>query len=225
MAVHHTFARAEFQQLPALIGYHPNRAVGKFDLNGCFEERPDAWRFVVTRFEAPDGAAHTVGFMPEWLRDLFYADRKSCIGSVAACDVDEHVVVNRLTGQTSLVKYLFLHLPEQYGSAAEFAAHYRDHHLPVLTGAARTAPGLRLFISNPVLQEADMVDRPDGTMAYTGGYRDTAGTYCFDELYFDHEGLAAEFFTSAPVLRVLRDSPVGKLCGYHVEEKCGVDRR
>ena len=222
--IHYTFARDQFLRCtPDVVGYHVNRAIGQFDLNGTFRERPEAWRFVITRWEARE--EHTLGFMDERLRNLFYADRPKCIGSVAACDVDERVLVDHMTGrQTALAKYLFRYAPEQFGEATSFDAYYDQVHLPRLLDALRDATGVRLFISNRAQQEAELEHRPDGTMAYTGRYL-APTTYCFEELYFDHEGHADAFFTSAPVLSLLRDSDWGRVLGYHVEEKCGVDRR
>jgi hypothetical protein len=223
--IHHTFARDEYQRNANVIGYHGNRAVGQFDLNGRFQEQPDAWRFVITRWDAPEGIdAHTVGFMSEQLRNLFYADRPKCIGSVAACDVEEHVLVDLLTRQTALVKYLFRYAPEQFGDEEAFEDYYTGTHLPGLLAALEPAAGLRLFITNRALQEAELVERDDGTMEYTGRYRPPS-TYRFEEFYFDHDGVAEAFFTSPAALALLRDSDYGKVLGYHVEEKCGVDRR
>lgn len=224
MAVHHTFARDRFRQITEdVIGYHANRAIGQFDLNGRFQERPDAWRFVVTRWESRD--ENTVGFMDESLRNLFYADRPKCIGSVAACDVEEEVMVDHMTGQTSLVKYLFRYAPAQFGDQKVFESYYRGTHLPALLEAIEAIPGLRLFITNRVLREAELADREDGTMEYTGAYLERPSTFVYEEYYFDHDGLGEDFFASEAALALLRDSPYGRVLGYLVEEKCGVDRR
>jgi hypothetical protein len=226
-AVHHTFARKQFRLAsPDLIGYHANRAIAQFDLNGRFEQRPEAWRFVITRWEAHDGEeGHTVAFMSETVRNLFYADRPNCIGSVAASDVEEAVLIDRMSGQTALTKYLFRYAADQLGDHETFTSYYRDEHLPALLAALNAADGLRLFVSNRVLRQAELVKRPDGTMEYTGRYVDRPSTYYYEEYYFDHDGLAEEFFTSPAALCLLRDSAYGRIAGYHVEEKCGVDRR
>ena len=216
MVVHHTFARDQFRRVATdVIGYHANRAVGQFDLNGRFRERPDAWRFVVTRWESRD--SHTVGFMNETLRNLFYADRPNCIGSVAACDVEEEVMVDRMTGQTSLVKYLFRYAPQQFGDRETFDSYYRSKHLPALLEALATTAGVRLFVTNRVLREAELADREDGTMEYTGAYLDRPSTYVYEEYYFDHDGLGDDFFSSEAALALLRDSPYGRVLGYLVE--------
>ena len=225
--VHHTFARDQFRRVATdVTGYHGNRALGQFDLNGTFTERPDEWRFVITRWNAvgPE-ASHTVGFMSETLRNLFYADRAKCIGSVAACEVTETVLLDRLSGQTSLAKYLFRYGPEQFGDFDDFTSYYDGEHLPLLQRSIDRAYGLRLCLTNRVVQEAELKTRADGSMEYTGNYLERPSTYQFEEYYFDHDGLAHEFFTSAEMLCLLRDSRFGRVPGYQVEEKCGVDRR
>jgi len=224
--VHFRFASTTFRHsIDAVIAYHSNHAVGQFDLMGGFSERPDAWRFVFTQWDDSHDDGHAVGWLPERIRGLFFVDRENCIDETSSCEVDEHVVIDRLRGHTSLVKYLFRYAPDQVGPQAEFERYYEHEHAPTLRAAATSCPGLRKLVSNRVLQEAAVSVREDGHTEYSGGYMETVSSYRFEELWFDNDDVAAEFFHDPCVLGLLRDSPYGKVRGYRVEEVCGVDRR
>ena len=222
---HFRFAATTFQTVPAVVAYHSNRAVAQYDLNGTFLERPDCWRFVITQWDDSNDGGHSVGWLDERVRLLFFRDREKCIGGVSSCEVEETTVVDRLHRQTAMVKYLFRYLPTQFGPLDEFEQYYCGVHLPAMAQLADEAGGLRLFLTNRVAQEAETAVRPDGRTEYTGGYLATASTYRYEEYYFDNIYYADTFFRRTEVLALLRDSPFGRVPGYQVEEKCGIDRR
>jgi hypothetical protein len=225
VASHFRFGATTFQTVPAVIAYHSNRAIAQYDLNGTFRERPDCWRFVITRWDDAGDDGHSVGWLDERVRLLFFKDREKCIGEVSSCEVEEATVVDRLHRQTALVKYVFRYLPSQFGPLDDFEQYYRDVHLPALSDVAQEASGMRLLLTNRVAQEAETAVRPDGLTEYTGGYLATVGTYRYEEYYFDNVYFADAFFRRTEVLALLRDTRFGRVPGYQVEEKCGVDRR
>jgi hypothetical protein len=222
--VHFRFAAATFQSVDAVRAYHTNRAVGQFELTGGFSATPDAWRFAITQW-ADGGDEHHVGWLEPQVRDLFFADRLGHIAGVQSWEVDEEVVVDRRSGQLTSVKFLFRYPIDRYPSAGAFAAQYRTEHLPRLMALAAAAPGLRLFLTNTVTREAESRERAGGGSEYTGAFVAEASMLCFEELWFDSELAADQFFRCKDVLAVLRDGPSGKAVGYRVEERCGIDRR
>jgi hypothetical protein len=223
--VHFRFAATTFRTTDAVLAYHSNRALGQFELTGGFSEDPDIWRFVVTRWDSSHDGEHSVGWLDPRIRDLFFVDRRNGIGRVSSCEVDEQIVVDRRSGQLTSAKYIIQFTSAQFPDAGAFDEYYNSRHLPAIAEAAQSAAGLRLFITNPVLQEAETGVRPDGHTEYTGGYLPDASVRRFEELWFDSEQDGREFFRSPSVLALMRDSPSGKVSAYHVEEHCGIDRR
>jgi hypothetical protein len=222
--VHFRFAASTFHDVEAVRAYHTNRVVGQLDLTGGFAGQPDTWRFVVTQWD-DGGDDHHVGWLDARVRELFFADRAGHIAGVRSWEVDEQTVVDRRSGQLTSVKYVLRYPREHHPSADAFWHWYRNEHLPALHALTVAAPGLRLYLSNAVTREAESRVRADGLSEYTGAYLGDASMRCFEELWFDSELVADRFFRSDGALAVLRDGQMGKVAGYHVEERCGIDRR
>jgi len=201
---HHPFMRRMFREHGEHVTrYVANRALAQYDLAGGFRERPSAWRFVIT--EVDDASA----FLPARFQPLIWDDHRKVLQEIDAWEVDEHVVVDRRTGQTGLVKYLLLYPPGA---------------VPSLREAFAGAYGARLYVSNRVMREAATTDAHGPGAAYAGGYRAEPKVSAVDELWFDNDAWAEEFFADPAVLAELRDGAPGRVEGYRVAEAIGVDK-
>ena len=88
--VHVRMAQDLLRPVPSLLSYHTNRAVAQADVNGGWNQRPRAWRFVVLRFTP--GA--TLAFTPEQ-NEMVAQDHVNCLYRLRQGDVDEHVPRSR----------------------------------------------------------------------------------------------------------------------------------
>ena len=220
--VHHPFARRLLRDHgPRVRRYSVDRADWQYSLSGRFEEQPTAWRFVV--LEVDDDLPDALGYLPPWVQPLLWTDHAKCIERMAAWEVEARTVVDRRSGQLSSAKFVFL-----YESAAKDGgdrlAHYRDVHVPALADLVRDAFGARLYVSNTVIREAETSDEHGPAASYTGAYLERSTLLAIDEIWFDNIEWGADAFGSAPGLALLRDSELGRVEGYAVEETVGVDK-
>ena len=147
--VHVHMAQELLRPMPSLLSYHTNRAVAQADVNGGWNQRPRAWRFVVLRF-AP---GETLAFSPEQ-NEMVAQDHVNCLYRLRSCDAEETVLFDRLGGQTALAKFMLEADrpasvdPEQaWGSFTELA----DRVLSAMDGAF----GARALFLNRVLNEVE----------------------------------------------------------------------
>jgi hypothetical protein len=223
--VHFRFAATTFRDIDAVRAYHSNRAVAQLDLTGGFRQRPDLWRLVVTQWDAANDGGHSVGWLDERIRNLFFLDRKGVIAGVHSWELEEELVVDRRSGQLTSVKYVARYPAAQFGPARAFEEHYTTEHLPALRSLAEAADGLRLVLTNQVAREAETRTRPDGHTEYSGAYLPDSNVLRFEELWFDSSVAAELFFADPAVLALFRDGPCGKVPIYQMDEHCGIDRR
>src|SRR4051812_26090096 len=132
--VHFRFAATTFRDIPAVVAYHTNRAIAQLDLNGGFQQHPDVWRLVVTQWDGANDGGHSVGWLDERIRNLFFVDRRGQIADVQSWEVEEQVVVDRRAGQLTSAKYVARYPAAQFGAAGAFAQHYVANHVPALQG-------------------------------------------------------------------------------------------
>ncbi len=99
--VHVRMAQDLLRPVPSLLSYHTNRAVAQADVNGGWNQRPRAWRFVVLRFTP--GA--TLVFTPQQ-NEMVAQDHVNCLYRLRQGDVDEHVLLDRLDRQLALAKFM-----------------------------------------------------------------------------------------------------------------------
>lgn len=99
---HTRFARAQLRTMPHVLTYHTNRAEAEYDIAGGWSQRPRAFRFVILRF-AP---GRSLDFPPD-VRERVAQDHRLFLRELRGFAVEEEVLVDRLSGQTALVKYLF----------------------------------------------------------------------------------------------------------------------
>ena len=92
--VHVRMAQDLLRPMPSLLSYHTDRAVAQADVNGGWNQRPRAWRFVVLRFTPGE----TLAFTPEQ-NEMVAQDHVNCLYRLRSCDVEESVLLDRVDRQ------------------------------------------------------------------------------------------------------------------------------
>jgi hypothetical protein len=222
--IHHRFAMQMFREhAPGVRRYAINHATSRFDLNGTFQARPTSWRFVILEFE--DVQAEGGGgkeWLPSWAESAIVDDHTNFLREVRPFEVEPRVLVDRRSGQTSLVKYLLE--VEARGDDVAAAERARDAIRDAVVEAADAAFGIRLVIANAVVREAEMAAVIEPGQAYAGRFLDATGMTAIDELYFDHRVWGQEFFNAPAVRAALRPVPGVRIAVHEIQELVGVDR-
>lgn len=223
--VHTRFVRHLFRQLETALTYHTNRVLRQYDLCGRWYQRPMAWRFVVTRLQGDllsRGAA-----LPESVRALYGQDHTNFLRDLRSFPVEEDTLFDRIEGQTAFAKYLFEFDRPPERPSAEAYGHLRQF-VETLFERAGEAFGLRRVVLNRVLKEAESAPIREPGQAFTPDrYLPDTTKLAFLEVYFDQEERGDEFFAdNRPQVEALVRAPAFPLANlYHVEERCGVDKR
>ena len=225
--VHTRFVRGMFRdRVPGVRRYVANRVEAQYDLAGTFEQRPDAWRFVIAESRptptAVDGATDGADWLPEQDQELIWQDHLNCIRNIRSHEVTEQVLMRRPSRTPSSTKYLVV--LESRRDGADAARWYREEHLPVLTGLVRQAFGARLVISNAVDRQLRVGPVAEEGQRYIGGYLSRTPRVAVEELYFDNAEWAGEFFAGKRVHALYHRSPVLAAAAYRVHEEIGIDR-
>jgi len=217
--VHTRFARNFLREMPQVMSYHISRAEAEFDLNGRWNQRPRAFRFIVMRFQ-PGRSLEA----PDALRRAIVQDHRTFLRELRAFHVLEETVVDRLAGQTALQKYVFEFERPAEVSAEQAAAHIVQA-LGVLREQAGAAFGLRQVLVNHVLSEGEVaaVDEPD--QRPTGQLLPSTTRQAFLECYFDQQEWAEDWFARPEVRAIVTDPFWALARGSRVDEQCGLDRR
>lgn len=228
LKVHHAFARDMFRyHAPTVQRYATGRATAQYDLNAGFAQAPDVWRFIVLEFEDhPDdagGESSGEEWLPPWAEEAIVNDHTNFLREVRPFRVEPDVLVDRRTGQTTTVKYVFEFERAEDASADE-CRRARNRIRAGLVEAGDHAFGLRLLTENRVTTEAAMEPVREAGQAYGGRTLDETTMMYIDEYYFDHEAWGDEFFGSEGVRGLLRATPFRRIGGYKVDELVGVDR-
>ena len=227
--VHHRFAMRMFRDhAPSVRLYATNHAVAQFDLAGTFLARPRAWRFVILDVDDPpaDDSLGGKEWLPSWAERSIVDDHTNFLREVRPFEVEPSLLVDRLTKQTTLAKYLVEIEAAGTGDDAVAAANASYERISdVVRSEGSNAFALRLAVRNRALREAEMVAVTEPGQAYAGRYLPSTTMCGIDELYFDHRDWAAEFFRSPPVREALTLDPAVRVGVYAVEELVGVDRR
>jgi hypothetical protein len=217
--VHVHMAQELLRPMPSLLSYHTNVAVAQADVNGAFKARPRAWRFALMRFEP--GA--TLAFSPEQT-EMVAQDHVNCLYRLRSCDVEESVLLDRLSGQTALAKFMLeADRPASVDPEQAWASFTRlaEGVLAVMEGAF----GARALYLSRALNEVECEpldvegQRPIGVL-------DETTRVGYIEAYFDHGRWGQE------ALGVLaRDGALGRVEDLvdvnllHVEERAALDLR
>jgi hypothetical protein len=177
--IHVRMAQDLLRPMPSLLSYHTNRAVAQADVNGGWNQRPRAWRFVVLRFTPGE----TLAFTAEQ-NEMVAQDHVNCLYRLRSCEVEESVRLDRLEGQLTLSKFMIE--ADRHPLVDSADAWEAFSALAERTAAAmRDAFGARRLILNRVLNEVECApldvegQRPVGLLQET-----TRLGYI--EAYFDH---------------------------------------
>jgi hypothetical protein len=217
--VHSRFARGFLREMAQVRSYHTGLAVASYDVRGGWAAPPRTFRYVVLRFDP--GAA--LPWTPE-LRERITQDHRIFLRELRGFAVEEDVLVDRLRGQTALVKYQFEY-DRVAGEPAETGAARFRAQLDRLVALADDAFGLRLLVADHVRHEtrSDPVDEPG--QRSTGERIPETLRQGFLELYFDQAEWAGEWFVRDDVRAALLGDGWDRACGVQVVEECGLDRR
>lgn len=219
LRVHTRFARHFLREMDQVVSYHTGRAVAQYDLLGGWDRDPQAFRFVLLRFLPDRGLELT-----DDLREAIVADHRLFLRELRPFTVSEEVVLDRMSGQTALEKYLF-EIDRHDTTDPEAARAHLRRQLAVLAQEASSAFGARQILVNHVLREqvTAPVDEP-GQRPLPEMLPETP-RQAFLEFYFDQHEWAQGFFDRPVVRAVLQDRFWATVHGYRIEEQCGLDRR
>ena len=226
--IHHRFAREMFRHhAPAVLRYATARATSRLDINGRFDQQPDVWRFIVLKYDDAAGHGRPAGeaWLPGWAERTIVGDHTNFLREVRPFVVDETVFVDRCTNQTSTQKYVIEFERHLDADDAEVTA-TRERLRTLMTDLALDRFGLRLFIENRVVTEAEMVAVTEPGQAYAGRALPATSMTHVDEWYFDHPAWGDEFFATPQLIEALRDVPgYARIACHRAQELVGVDRR
>lgn len=216
---HTRFARGFLREMPHVRSYHVGIAESAYDVAGGWSAPPRTFRYVVLRFEP--GSALSMG---PALRERIAQDHRIFLRELRGFSVEEELLVDRLRGQTSLVKYQFEY-DRPPGEPGEVGAARLRGQLDRLVPLAEEAFGLRLLLADHVRFEtgSEPIDEPG--QRGTGQRLPETSRQAFVELYFDQPEWAGEWFRREDVRAALLGEGWGLAHGVRVHEECGFDRR
>jgi hypothetical protein len=214
--VHVRMAQDLLRPMRSLLSYYTNRAVAQADVNGGWNQRPRAWRFVVLRFMPGE----TLAFTAEQ-NEMVAQDHVNCLYRLRSCEVDESVLLDRVDGQLALTKFILEadRAPEVDADAAWGAfSRLADRVRTEVDGAF----GLRRLIANRVLNEVECEpldvegQRPIGLL-------DETTRVGYVEVYFDHARWGEEALGRLAASGALRDPALVDVNLLRVEEVAPLD--
>lgn len=217
--VHFPWAQRLLAEREQVRTYHTNRVLRQYDQTGRFARRPTAWRFVLLTFEPGRGLE-----LDPATAERIAQDHPNCLRALRATPVEPTLILDRVDGQTVLAKYLV-----ELDRAAETSPEEADLRLKVMIDrlASRLdgTPGFRSLSSNRVLGEARTEAVVEEGQRVIGQLLPGTDKCAYLELYFDDLSFGDRFFARDDVLELLEDPTFAMLAVYHVEERCGLDRR
>jgi hypothetical protein len=214
--VHVRMAQDLLRPVPSLLSYHTNRAVAQADVNGGWNQRPRAWRFVVLRFTPGE----TLAFTPEQ-NEMVAQDHINCLYRLRQGDVDEHVLLDRVDRQLALAKFM-LEADRAAGVEADAAWAVFSALADRLRGVMDGAFGARRLIVNRVLNEVEC-EPMDVEGQRPIGLREDSTRVGYIEAYFDHARWGEEALSGLVAEGALRDPALVDVNLLRVEEVAPLD--
>jgi hypothetical protein len=214
--VHVRMAQDLLRPMPSLLSYYTNRAVAQADVNGGWNQRPRAWRFVVLRFTPGETLAFTAD-----QNEMVAQDHVNCLYRLRSCEVDESVLLDRVDGQLALTKFM-LEADRAPGIDAESAWDAFTSLADAVRAAVDGAFGVRRLIVNRVLNEVECEpldvegQRPIGLL-------EDSTRVGYVEAYFDHARWGEEALGPLVATGVLRDPALVDVNLLRVEEAAPLD--
>jgi hypothetical protein len=214
--VHVPMAQDLLRPMPSLLTYYTDRAVAQADVNGRWNQRPRAWRFVVLRFIPGE----TLAFTAEQ-NEMVAQDHVNCLYRLRSCDVDENVLLDRIDGQLALTKFMI-----EADRAAGVDADGAWDVFSALTDRVRSAMdgafGARRLIVNRVLNEVEC-EPLDVEGQRPIGLREDTTRLGYIEAYFDHPRWGEEALGVLAAEGALRDPALVGVNLLRVEELAPLD--
>ena len=214
--VHVRMAQDLLRPVPSLLSYHTNRAVAQADVNGGWNQRPRAWRFVVLRFTP--GA--TLAFTAEQ-NEMVAQDHVNCLYRLRQGDVDEHVLLDRVDRQFALAKFV-IEADRAAGVAADAAWQTFSAVADRVRGVMEGAYGARRLILNRALNEIECEPLDVEGQRPIGLLEDTTRVG-YIEAYFDHARWGEEALGPVAAEGALRDPALADVNLLRVEEQAPLD--
>jgi hypothetical protein len=218
VAVHVQLARRLLPRQASMLAYSTLRVLRQRDAAGGWHRRPEAWRFIVLRF---DDAQDTV--FPEDTRRRTADDHRNCLRDLRRTNVDEDVRLDRLCGQTALQSYL---IEIDRREAGEDPRAEIEAVVSALVGAGGRVGGLRRVTYNKVLSETETEALDEPGQLLTSRLLEDTDKLAYVEVVVDDAHFGRELFADAAVeTAVLACERVARCRVYEVDEACGFDRR
>jgi len=214
--VHVRMAQDLLRPMPSLLSYYTNRAVAQADVNGGWNQRPRAWRFVVLRFTPGE----TLAFTAEQ-NEMVAQDHVNCLYRLRSCDVEESVLLDRVDGQLALAKFM-LEADRAPGVDAEEAWGVFSRLSDRVHGELEGAFGVRRMIANRVLNEVECEPLDVEGQRPIGLLEDTTRVG-YIEAYFDHARWGEEALSGLAASGALRDPALVAVNLLRVEELAPLD--
>jgi hypothetical protein len=214
--VHVRMAQDLLRPMPTLLSYYTNRAVAQADVNGEWNKRPRAWRFVVLRFTPGE----TLAFTPEQTETVAQ-DHVNCLYRLRSCEVEETVLLDRLAGQLTLSKFVIeadRRPSVEPGDAWGVFTALAERAL----AAMHDAFGARRLILNRVLNEVECEPVDVEGQRPIGLLEDTT-RLGYIEAYFDHRRWGEEALGVLAGGGALRDPALVDVNLLRVEELAPLD--
>jgi hypothetical protein len=216
--VHVRMAQDLLRPMPGFLSYHTNRAIAQADVNGRWHQRPRAWRFVVLRF-APDV---TLALTPEQ-NEMVARDHINCLYRLRHCDLEEMVVLDRLSGQLALAKFL-IEADRAPDADLESAWAAFDEIGECVHAAMEGAFGARMLILNRASNEAEC-EPLDVEGQRPVGLLQEPTRLGYIEAYFDHARWGEEALGPLATGHGLRHPALSGVNLLQVEERAALDVR
>ena len=214
--VHVRMAQDLLRPMPSLLSYYTDRAVAQADVNGGWNQRPQAWRFVVLRFTPGE----TLAFTPEQ-NEMVAQDHVNCLCRLRSCEVDEHLLLDRVDGQLALSKFM-VEADRAPGVDADTAWGVFNRLANRVHGAMDGAFGARRLIVNRVLNEVEC-EPLDVEGQRPVGLREDTSRLGYIEAYFDHPRWGEEALGVLAAGGALRDPALVDVNLLRVEELAPLD--
>jgi hypothetical protein len=214
---------------PNTVSYTQLRVLREYDLAGGWKQPLTAWRFVIMcsrddgLADGRHGRASAVATGDD-TRQALAQSNMFCLRELKRTPVEERVLLDRLTGQTALDHYLF-----EYDRPHELPADDARQRLERLadrfTELAHDAFGVRRIVLNTVLWQSRTLPVNEPGQRLTDEILDETFKAGYLQVYFDDVEWGDQFFRRADVRSVVRDPAYSVANGYHVDERCGFDKR
>jgi hypothetical protein len=207
--IHKVMARRMFRASPGVRRYAPARLLGRRDLVKGFGQRPDLWRYVLMQYSEDEY------FLGPEVIERIWIDHRNCLEGIRNYRLEETVLHDGLTGQTSCTKFVLL-VPAAIGGTFDEEWKVR------LSEAFAAAFGSRLLVFNRVLGSQGTED--EGRVI-TADFSERTDLAAILELDFDNLEWGREFLADPRVEDLLALERADGTVAYQAEEDPGIDRR